>query len=159
MKKPINPCTMLCEDDIIRSGICCYNCNDKIQYEKEIDKYNKWLKENKESRKNRENIPMKRILKEEYIFTADDMKMLSHVIPVSPCITCSANGTLECCGCVDKDDYDAFIQPYKDADIYEFAATIRLILDLRKQRDDINKRIKESFDLLPEQIQKLIEET
>lgn len=100
----------------------------------------------------------KKILKEEYIFTPDDMEMLSRVIPVSPCIKCSEHGTYGCCGCCDKDDYDTFIQPYKDADIYEFAVTIRLILDLRKQRDDINKRIKESFDSLPEQIQKLIRE-
>ena len=63
-------------------------------------------------------------------FTVEDRKLLKQLLPKNPCDGCGVG--VGCCGCQDSRDYEEKVRPYKDANIYDIALTIRKIHDIRQ---------------------------
>lgn len=62
-------------------------------------------------------------------FTTEDRELLKQLLPKNPCDGCG--DVIGCCGCPDGRDYAEKVRPYKDANIYDIALTIRRIYDIK----------------------------
>lgn len=63
-------------------------------------------------------------------YTTEDRKLLKQLLPKNPCDSCGAG--VGCCGCPNGRDYEEKVRPYKDANIYDIALTIRKIHDIKQ---------------------------
>ena len=63
-------------------------------------------------------------------FTAEDRELLKQLLPKNPCDGCGFG--VGCCGCRESRDYEEKVRPYKDANIYDIALTIRKIHEIKQ---------------------------
>ncbi len=68
---------------------------------------------------------MKMIMK----LSDEDINLLKHDIPDSPCMSCRMCSA--CCGCNKGDEYNKIIKPYKDNGIYDYALQIKELKNLK----------------------------
>lgn len=88
------------------------------------------------------------ITKTEYIFTEEDKELLKKGLPENPCDNCDAGRS--CCGCQKERDYQKISQPFKDANIYDIALSVRRHAFLANQVQIMRKEMQTINEALPD---------
>ena len=83
-------------------------------------------------------------------YTIEDRKLLKQLLPQNPCNGC-CNVTI-CCGCPEGRNYADKIRPYKDANIYDIALTIRKIHDIKQNIKLEEEEIKHLKSSIPKEL-------
>lgn len=91
-------------------------------------------------------------IEQNIIFTDDDFKLLSRVLPNNPCTKCDARIRGYCCGCQQGADYDKIVKPYKDNNIYEIALSIKEYYDLNKSIEEMRERQANILKDIPQEV-------
>lgn len=91
-------------------------------------------------------------IEQNIIFTDDDFKLLSRVLPNNPCTKCDARIRGYCCGCQQGTDYNKVVKPYKDNNVYEIALQIKEYYDLQKAINNFIDKQDDILDSLPKEV-------
>lgn len=81
-------------------------------------------------------------------FTEEDKKLLSTPLPDDPCKKCGDR--YGCCGCIDGTKYNEAKKPYIDNNIFAIAMKLKERSNLQKEKDEIEKKIAEIENELPD---------
>ena len=93
-------------------------------------------------------------MKEEkrYIFTEEDINILSKPLPISPCMGCYMNKNGACCGCSAFDEYEKELQPFKDNNLLVIASGIQKYYSIKSEIDNLNDELSNVLSKLPDEI-------
>lgn len=95
-------------------------------------------------------------IEQNIIFTEEDFKLLSNVLPNDPCKKCDARIRGYCCGCQQGTDYNKVVKPYKENNIYEIALEIKEYYDLQKIINHSRDKQMDILDNLPDEVHQRI---
>lgn len=85
-------------------------------------------------------------------FTEEDKEMLRKKLPDNPCLNCGMR--FGCCGCVEAENYQEEIEPYKEAGIYDIACALQKIDTLKQNILSAEEEMKNIIETIPEEIYK-----
>lgn len=91
------------------------------------------------------------------IFDKTDYSLLESLIPKNPCETCHHSIRYGCTGCAEKTWYDQKVKQYKDADILEYAETIRhMENNIEKIRKEATL-LRQTYYTLPDEVKENVD--
>lgn len=98
-------------------------------------------------------------IKQVITLSDSDKELLRTPLPVCPCdIKCPfPEQRWQCCGCPDHRKYEAVVQPYKDAGVFEYALVLGKIRKLRGQILSLEDSIKSIYESLPTEIREFVD--
>ena len=92
-------------------------------------------------------------MKEEkrYIFTEEDINILSKPLPLSPCMKCYMYKD-GCCGCSAYDEYQKELKPFKDNRLLVIAAGIHKYYSIQSEIENLNDELSNVLSKIPDEI-------
>ena len=97
-------------------------------------------------------------MKEEkrYIFTEEDINILSKPLPLLPCVSCYMSIGGGCFGCSEfdeyEDEYEKELQPFKDRRLLLIATGIQKYYSIKSEIDNLNNELSNVLNKLPDEI-------
>ena len=93
-------------------------------------------------------------MKEEkrYIFTEEDINILSKPLPLSPCMNCYMHIGGGCCGCSTYAEYEKELKPFKDNNLLVIAAGIQKYYSIQSEIENLNNELSNVLSKLPDEI-------
>lgn len=93
-------------------------------------------------------------MKEEkrYIFTEEDINILSKPLPMTPCMNCTMHIGGGCCGCLTYAEYEKELKPFKDNNLLVIAEGIHKYRSIISEIENLNNELSNVLSKLPDEI-------